>query len=305
MSNTSATEIKYPVTTRAFGMAIIVLSGLQLMVVLDGTVANLALAPLQADLGLSDAGRNWVLTSYALAFGGLMLLGGRLGDAFGRKKMFLAGVVLECRAAGCALIYVEGGTRAVTKYVRLMSQRINWRRKVRPAAAAGDDEDGNGGGGSGGDDDDDGDGDAAAAAAPALGAEAAGISAFGFGTGPGSVCELVWRGVAAQRHFCTPAPGVAPSAAATVANGELEPAFTWEEARSAAAARKAMAAKGLEHLWDAALHSHEAATAAAPEALGDDGGAGGGALVGEALLAHIQARVGTADGGALLGAAAT
>ena len=94
MSDTSSTEVKYPVTTRAFGLAIIVLSGLQLMVVLDGTVANLALAPLQADLGLSDAGRNWVLTSYALAFGGLMLLGGRLGDAFGRKKMFLAGVVL-------------------------------------------------------------------------------------------------------------------------------------------------------------------------------------------------------------------
>ncbi len=70
MSDTSSTEVKYPVTTRAFGLAIIVLSGLQLMVVLDGTVANLALAPLQADLGLSDAGRNWVLTSYALAFGG-------------------------------------------------------------------------------------------------------------------------------------------------------------------------------------------------------------------------------------------
>ncbi|WP_169847186.1 MFS transporter [Rhodococcus triatomae] len=64
------------------------------MVVLDGTVANLALAPLQSDLGLSDAGRNWVLTSYALAFGGLMLLGGRLGDAFGRKKMFIGGVAL-------------------------------------------------------------------------------------------------------------------------------------------------------------------------------------------------------------------
>ncbi|RRQ26878.1 MFS transporter [Rhodococcus sp. Eu-32] len=90
----ASTQIVYPVTTRAFGLAIIVLSGLQLMVVLDGTVANLALAPLQADLGLSDAGRNWVLTSYALAFGGLMLLGGRLGDAYGRKKMFLGGVVL-------------------------------------------------------------------------------------------------------------------------------------------------------------------------------------------------------------------
>lgn len=72
----------------------LVLSGLQLMVVLDGTVANLALAPLQSDLGLSDAGRNWVLTSYALAFGGLMLLGGRLGDSYGRKRMFMGGVGL-------------------------------------------------------------------------------------------------------------------------------------------------------------------------------------------------------------------
>lgn len=64
------------------------------MVVLDGTVANLALAKLQDDLGLSDASRNAVVTSYALAFGGLMLLGGRLGDSFGRKKMFLLGVGL-------------------------------------------------------------------------------------------------------------------------------------------------------------------------------------------------------------------
>lgn len=79
-------------TARALAAAMLVLSGLQLMVVLDGTVANLALAPLQAELGLSDAGRNWVLTSYALAFGGLMLLGGRLGDSFGRKRMFVVGV---------------------------------------------------------------------------------------------------------------------------------------------------------------------------------------------------------------------
>ncbi|MFE3291532.1 MFS transporter [Rhodococcus sp. NPDC059234] len=89
-----STAVKYPVTTRAFGLAIIVLSGLQLMVVLDGTVANLALARLQSDLALSDSGRNWVLTSYALAFGGLMLLGGRLGDVFGRKRMFISGVAL-------------------------------------------------------------------------------------------------------------------------------------------------------------------------------------------------------------------
>ena len=55
-------------TARALGAAMLVLSGLQLMVVLDGTVANLALAPLQADLGLSDAGRNWVLRAPAARY---------------------------------------------------------------------------------------------------------------------------------------------------------------------------------------------------------------------------------------------
>jgi len=92
LGHVSATS--HPSATRAVALAMLVLSGLQLMVVLDGTVANLALAPLQSDLGLSDAGRNWVLTSYALAFGGLMLLGGRLGDSYGRKRMFMGGVGL-------------------------------------------------------------------------------------------------------------------------------------------------------------------------------------------------------------------
>lgn len=96
--------VKYPVTTRAFGLAIIVLSGMQLMMVLDGTVASLALARIQEDLDLSDSGRNWVITSYALTFGGLMLLGGRLGDTFGRKKVFLSGVILFTLASlACGL----------------------------------------------------------------------------------------------------------------------------------------------------------------------------------------------------------
>jgi EmrB/QacA subfamily drug resistance transporter len=94
----SATN-QYPVTKSALGLAIVVLGGLQLMVVLDGTVANLALARLQDDLGLSDAGRNWVVVSYALAFGGLMLLGGRIGDAFGRRRVFIIGVALFTSAS--------------------------------------------------------------------------------------------------------------------------------------------------------------------------------------------------------------
>ncbi|WP_028476545.1 MFS transporter [Nocardia sp. CNY236] len=86
--------MQYPVTQRAFGLAILVLSGLQLMVVLDGTVVIFALPRLQAEMGLSSAGSTWTVTSYGLTFAGLMLLGGRLGDTWGRKRMLIAGVAL-------------------------------------------------------------------------------------------------------------------------------------------------------------------------------------------------------------------
>jgi EmrB/QacA subfamily drug resistance transporter len=82
------------VTQRAFGLAILVLSGLQLMVVLDGTVVILALPRLQDELGLSSSGSAWMVTAYGLPFAGLMLLGGRIGDSFGRKRMFVLGVSL-------------------------------------------------------------------------------------------------------------------------------------------------------------------------------------------------------------------
>ncbi|MDG3010631.1 MFS transporter [Rhodococcus sp. D2-41] len=65
----------------------------QLMVVLDGTVVNIALPHAQADLGFSDANRQWVITAYALAFGGLLLVGGRVSDMWGRRKAFITGLV--------------------------------------------------------------------------------------------------------------------------------------------------------------------------------------------------------------------
>ncbi|WP_345496507.1 MFS transporter [Nocardia callitridis] len=80
------------VQTRVFGPPIFVLGGLQLLVVLDGTVVALALPRIREALGLDEAAGNWIITAYVLAFGGLMLLGGRLGDAFGRKRVFVAGV---------------------------------------------------------------------------------------------------------------------------------------------------------------------------------------------------------------------
>ncbi len=65
----------------------------QLMVVLDVTIVNIALPSAQQDLGFSDDGRQWVITAYALAFGSLLLLGGRIGDLFGRKWTFIGGLL--------------------------------------------------------------------------------------------------------------------------------------------------------------------------------------------------------------------
>jgi EmrB/QacA subfamily drug resistance transporter len=65
----------------------------QLMVVLDATVVNIALPSAQADLGFSDGDRQWVVTSYSLAFGSLLLLGGRISDLIGRKRTFIIGLV--------------------------------------------------------------------------------------------------------------------------------------------------------------------------------------------------------------------
>jgi MFS family permease len=73
---------------------ILVLIGVaQLMVVLDATIVNIALPSAQHALGFSDDGRQWIVTAYALAFGSLLLLGGRIGDLFGRKRTFIIGLL--------------------------------------------------------------------------------------------------------------------------------------------------------------------------------------------------------------------
>lgn len=74
------------------GVAIVAITGMQLMATLDGTIVIVALPRMQAELGLSDVGKSWVITAYVLTFGGLLLLGGRVGDAIGHKRAFLCGV---------------------------------------------------------------------------------------------------------------------------------------------------------------------------------------------------------------------
>src|SRR2546429_1641303 len=76
------------------GLALLVIATAQLMVVLDATIVNVALPHIQRALGFSGSGLEWVVNAYALAFGGLLLLGGRAGDRLGRRKMVIAGLLL-------------------------------------------------------------------------------------------------------------------------------------------------------------------------------------------------------------------
>ncbi|MEQ4547861.1 MFS transporter, partial [Nocardioides kribbensis] len=76
------------------GWALVVISIAQLMVVLDATIANIALPFIGADLDIDQANLTWIVTGYALAFGGLLLLGGRLGDLYGRRRVFMIGLVV-------------------------------------------------------------------------------------------------------------------------------------------------------------------------------------------------------------------
>ena len=92
-----------------------VIATAQLMVVLDGTVVNIALPSAQKALGFSDADRQWIITGYALAFGSLLLLGGKLGDLFGRKPAFMAGLI------GFAVASAVGG--ASTGFAMLVAAR--------------------------------------------------------------------------------------------------------------------------------------------------------------------------------------
>jgi EmrB/QacA subfamily drug resistance transporter len=107
----SRTGIRLPARfpSRRFISAIIVIGGMQLMVTMDGTIAAVALPKIQNDLGLSDSARNWVITAYVLTFGGLLLVGGRLGDTFGRKRTFIVGVTLFTIASAVCGLAWDGG----------------------------------------------------------------------------------------------------------------------------------------------------------------------------------------------------
>ncbi|GAA1765262.1 MFS transporter [Nocardioides hankookensis] len=94
MTDVTASEATTSDKKQHLVWALVLISVAQLMVVLDGTIVNIALPFIQHDLDISTANLRWVVTGYALAFGSLLLLGGRLGDLYGRRKVFMVGLIV-------------------------------------------------------------------------------------------------------------------------------------------------------------------------------------------------------------------
>ncbi|QWF82132.1 putative MFS-type transporter EfpA [Amycolatopsis sp. CA-230715] len=74
--------------------ALVLLASAQFMLVVDSSIVNIALSSIQADLKMSPGELSWVVNAYVLVFGGFLLLGGRLGDLIGRRRMFVVGLAL-------------------------------------------------------------------------------------------------------------------------------------------------------------------------------------------------------------------
>jgi len=110
-------ESRMTMDSRRRWLALIVLCLGDLMIVLDTTIVNVALPSIREDLGFSQTSLAWVVNAYLLTFGGFLLLGGRLGDYFGHRRMFLIGITLFTLASvACGLATTQGllvGARAV------------------------------------------------------------------------------------------------------------------------------------------------------------------------------------------------
>jgi EmrB/QacA subfamily drug resistance transporter len=117
--------------TRQFVAVVSALSGIQLLATMDGTVAIFALPRIQNDLGLSDATRSWVISIYVLACGGLLLLGGRIGDTFGHKRTLIVGAALFTITSAMCGIAWDGAVLILARLLKGVAAAI-----VTPTAMA-------------------------------------------------------------------------------------------------------------------------------------------------------------------------
>src|SRR6188472_2560954 len=129
MTETAAQPATAP-AERDRWIALVVLCAGFLMIILDQTIVNVALPSIQSDLGFSQSSLAWVVNAYLIAFGGLLLLAGRLGDLLGRKRMFIIGLtvftaasllcgVAQSQAMLIGARFVQGAGGAMTSAVIL------------------------------------------------------------------------------------------------------------------------------------------------------------------------------------------
>ncbi|MFE9421802.1 DHA2 family efflux MFS transporter permease subunit [Kitasatospora sp. NPDC006697] len=98
--------------------ALLVLCAGTLMIILDGTIVTVAQPAIQHDLGFSDTGLSWVMNGYQIPFAGLLLLAGRLGDLLGRKRVYLAGLVLFTAASALCGLADSAGTLVAARFLQ-------------------------------------------------------------------------------------------------------------------------------------------------------------------------------------------
>src|SRR6266516_8202389 len=109
MPAAAAPPVPRPASRVAPNAVLAVVAVAQFMVVLDATVVNVALPTIQRDVGFSEQSLSWILNAYTLMFGGFLLLGGRLADRLGRRRLFVAGIVVFSGASLiCGLSQSEG-----------------------------------------------------------------------------------------------------------------------------------------------------------------------------------------------------
>ncbi|WP_328890988.1 MFS transporter [Streptomyces sp. NBC_00316] len=125
MASISPTPEPDPRRWRALGIICLV----QVMLLLDVTVVNVALPPIQRDLGLTTTGLAWVVNGYTVTYGGLLMLGGRLGDLLGRRRLFLIGLAIFALSSASAAVAQQAGVLVASRFLQGIGAAL-----VSPAA---------------------------------------------------------------------------------------------------------------------------------------------------------------------------
>ena len=114
---------------RWLGLAVIVTA--QFMVVLDVAIVNVALPTIKTDLHFSQASLQWVVTAYSILFGGMLLLGGRIADLLGRRRLFMAGLALFTVSSLLDGLAWSEGSLIAFRALRASARRCSRRRRSR------------------------------------------------------------------------------------------------------------------------------------------------------------------------------